>query len=84
MTQKSFCVLKNFIVNKAKNRPTIMSSIWKSQASSKNAVDGNADHLIAGGSCAVTKSQANPWFRLELKNQTAVSIEITVNNVLPT
>lgn len=51
-----------------------MSSIWKSQTSGKNAVDGNADHFIAGGSCAVTKSQSNPWFRLDLQNPTAVSI----------
>ena len=63
------------LVNKAKNRQTSMSSTWKSKTSSKNAVDGNADHFIAGDSCAVTKSQSDPWFRLELQSLTAVSIE---------
>jgi hypothetical protein len=61
-------------VNIAKNKPTSTSSTWKSQkTSSKNAVDGNTDHFIAGGSCAVTKTENNPWFRLDLQNSTLVS-----------
>lgn len=61
------------LVNVAKNKQTDMSSTWKSKTSSQNAVDGNADHFIAGGSCAVTKTQSNPWFKLDLQNSTVVS-----------
>ncbi|XP_028401385.1 uncharacterized protein LOC114524491 isoform X2 [Dendronephthya gigantea] len=59
-------------VNIAKNKPTSMSSTWKSQTSSKNAVDGKTDHLISGGSCAVTKTEDNPWFKLDLQKSTVV------------
>ena len=61
------------LVNIAKNQPTVMSSTWKVKTSSKNAVDGNVDHFISGGSCAVTKTQNNPWFRIDIQNSTAVS-----------
>ena len=46
---------------------TVMSSQWKSHTSSKNAVDGNTDPNVAGGSCAVTSTQTNPWFRIDLQ-----------------
>ena len=62
------------LVNLAKNKPTSISSTWKSQTTSEKAVDGNSDHLIAGGSCAVTKTENNPWFQLDIQKSTTVAI----------
>lgn len=50
-----------------------MSSSKKSDTSSERAVDGNTDNYISGGSCAVTKKENDPWFRLDLQKSTEVS-----------
>ncbi len=52
---------------------TIMSSQWKGHTSSENAVDGNTDPNVNGGSCAVTSAQTNPWFRIDLQEPMKVS-----------
>ncbi len=61
------------LVNIARNMSTIMSSRRKSYTSSENAVDGNTDMNVYGGSCAATSRQTNPWFRIDLNEPKKVS-----------
>lgn len=60
------------LVNVARNKSVIMSSQWKDYTSSANAVDGNTDPNVKGGSCAVTSAQKNPWLRIDLNEPTKV------------
>ena len=50
-----------------------MPSQWKDYTSSANAVDGNTDPNVNGGSCAVTAAQNYPWLRIELNEPTKAS-----------
>ena len=60
-----------------------MSSTLK-ELSSDRAVDGKSDHDIAGGSCASTIRQNNPWFRVDLENPTKVQHGLydILNNII--
>ena len=59
------------LVNVAKSKTTAMSTTLK-EFSSDRAVDGKSDHDIAGGSCASTIKQNDPWFRVDLEKPTKV------------
>ena len=59
------------LVNVAKSKTTAMSTTSK-KLSSDRAVDGKSDHDIAGGSCASTIMQNDPWFRVDLEKPTKV------------
>ena len=61
-----------FLENLALRKPTAQSSTNRPY-SSKLAVDGNINgDVVHGKSCAHTKEDVNPWFRVDLEYQTLV------------
>ena len=58
-------------MNLAREAPATMSSEVKGYEAYR-AVDGGTDQDTAGGSCASTKEENNPWFRVDLGSITKV------------
>ncbi|KAL0166465.1 hypothetical protein M9458_038309, partial [Cirrhinus mrigala] len=55
------------------------SSQGYDQGDAQHAVDGNKESHFAKGSCTHTKSEHNPWWRVDLKDVYSVSKVIITN-----
>ncbi|XP_067282606.1 uncharacterized protein [Pseudorasbora parva] len=65
--------------NLALNGVAVQSSLGHPQGDAQHAVDGNRDSIYAKGSCTITKTEFNPWWRVDLGNVYSIS-NITVTN----
>jgi len=58
------------------------SSLYSYLGNAYNAIDGNRANKYESGSCTFTKSELNPWWRLDLqKTHKVFSVKITNRNV---
>ncbi|XP_068136070.1 uncharacterized protein [Hyperolius riggenbachi] len=65
--------------NVALNGVASQSSTLDGQSSAKNAIDGNLDPNFLSGSCAHTKEDAPPWWRVNLQQPHKISKVIITN-----
>ncbi|XP_030609374.1 pentraxin fusion protein-like [Archocentrus centrarchus] len=56
----------NFIQNLALNQKAVQSSTSDSVSLASKAVDGKRDSSFQRGSCTLTKSESDPWWRVDL------------------
>ncbi|XP_067217489.1 uncharacterized protein [Chanodichthys erythropterus] len=65
--------------NLALNAMALQSSLGHSLGDAQHAVDGNRDTNYGKGSCTQTKSEFNPWWRVDLGNVYRIS-NVTITN----
>ncbi|XP_048057783.1 uncharacterized protein LOC125275132 [Megalobrama amblycephala] len=65
--------------NLALNAMALQSSLGHSQGDAQHAVDGKRDSNYAKESCTQTKSEFNPWWRVDLGNVYRIS-NVTITN----
>ncbi|XDV35030.1 hypothetical protein PO909_005127 [Leuciscus waleckii] len=65
--------------NLALNGMAVQSSLGHPQGDAQHAVDGNRDSDYKKGSCTITKTEFNPWWRVDLGNVYSVS-NVTITN----
>ncbi|XDV35086.1 hypothetical protein PO909_005121 [Leuciscus waleckii] len=65
--------------NLALNGVAVQSSLGHPQGDAQHAVDGNRDSDYKKGSCTITKTEFNPWWRVDLGNVYSVS-NVTITN----
>ncbi|XP_067267077.1 pentraxin fusion protein-like [Chanodichthys erythropterus] len=65
--------------NLALNAMALQSSLGHSEGDAQHAVDGNRDTTYGKGSCTQTKSEFNPWWRVDLGNVYRIS-NVTITN----
>ncbi|XDV26410.1 hypothetical protein PO909_030139 [Leuciscus waleckii] len=65
--------------NLALNGMAVQSSLGHPQGDAQNAVDGNRDSDYKKESCTFTKTEFNPWWRVDLGNVYTVS-NVTITN----
>ncbi|XDV35101.1 hypothetical protein PO909_005129 [Leuciscus waleckii] len=65
--------------NLALNGVAVQSSLGHPQGDAQHAVDGNRDSDYKKESCTITKTEFNPWWRVDLGNVYSVS-NVTITN----
>ncbi|XP_048057779.1 fucolectin-5-like isoform X2 [Megalobrama amblycephala] len=65
--------------NLALHAKAVQSSTYNPQGDAQHAVDGNRDSDYGKGSCSQTKSEFNPWWRVDLGNVYRIS-NVTITN----
>ncbi|XDV35094.1 hypothetical protein PO909_005125 [Leuciscus waleckii] len=65
--------------NLALNGMAVQSSLGHPQGDAQHAVDGNRDSDYKKESCTITKTEFNPWWRVDLGNVYSVS-NVTITN----
>lgn len=72
-------VLVSLTENVALNKQAIQSSQYNYLGSPSNAVDGKHHSRYSQRSCSRTKTQTNPWWRVDLLKPHSVNIIIITN-----
>ncbi|CAM4630519.1 unnamed protein product [Leuciscus chuanchicus] len=75
----TLCEVEVFAGNLALNGMAVQSSLGHPQGDAQHAIDGNRDSDYKKGSCTFTKSEFNPWWRVDLGNVYSVS-NVTITN----
>ncbi|KAI4875408.1 hypothetical protein NFI96_009873, partial [Prochilodus magdalenae] len=72
------CRSKNLALYGKATQSDLIGNPWAPFGHAYNAIDGNSDPDYNHGSCTTTKSQQNPWWRVDLLDEyTVTSITIT-------
>ncbi|XP_067293252.1 uncharacterized protein [Pseudorasbora parva] len=65
--------------NLALGAPAVQSSTYDNLTAAENAVDGNRNSIMDGGSCSQTREERNPWWRVDLREVFAIT-RVSITN----